>query len=324
MKHDPLFKVVLGTPIYAAEHIGLFLPKTIVDHLDLDNLEVVLGTFIDKELDERRTDLLFSVPVRGRNTSVLVYVLLEHQRNPDPVMPLRMLEYMVRIWDHWQTLNPDATRLPPIFPMILFQGKGTWNMPRLMSELIFDEARLGPDWRRFIPDFDIRITELALVDDGKLGGPAHATTMRFMNLAHDRDLKEKAKSSARLIEDLRRLLDTPEGLRLLGYIMVYLAGRRDVDKDVITEILMDIVGEDKEEEVMNAGERWEHSVFTKGHEEGTEERTRSLCQRLLEKRFGRLPVRFRRKLIAASIPELELWFDRAIVAASLEEVFEQS
>jgi hypothetical protein len=193
-----------------------------------------------------------------------------------------------------------------------------------MSELIFDETRLGPEWRRFIPDFDIRLTELALVDDDKLGGPAHATTMRFMNLAHDRDLKEKAKSSARLIEDLRRLLDTPEGLRLLGYIMVYLAGRRDVDKDVITEILMDIVGEDKEEEVMNAGERWEHSVFTKGHEEGTEERTRSLCQRLLEKRFGRLPVRFRRKLIAASIPELELWFDRAIVAASLEEVFEQS
>ncbi len=334
MKHDPLFRDVFGTPRYAAEHIALFLPTTVAKRLELERLEVVAGTFIDKELDERRTDLLFAAPVRGSNAGAFAYVLLEHQRRPDPMMPFRMLEYMVRIWDHWKKQNPRAKRLPPIFPMILSQGR--WRVPRFMSELTMKDARLGPEWRRFLPDFDMQITELAQVDDDKLGGPVHATALRFMKLAHERDFKAKAMRSTRLIEDLRRVLDSPDDLWVIGSIMVYVAGRQDVDRDVVMDMFMDIAGEDKEDKVMNAGERWEQSVFNKGklkglkegreegREQGLEHGIRGSCLRLLKGRFGRLPVGVRRKLDAASLPELELWFDRAITAESLEEVFEQS
>jgi len=334
MRHDPLFKDVFGTPRYAAEHLGLFLPGPITDSLELDRLEVVDGTFVGRALDERRTDLLFAAPIKG-DGEAFAYVLLEHQRRPDRLMPFRMLEYMVRIWDHWKKQNPRKRQLPLIFPMILFQGKGHWRVPRLMSELM-KETGLGPEWRRFVPDFDLRITELWQVDDDKLGGPVHATTLRFMKLAQEPDFKAKAKGSKRLVEDLRRVLDSPDDLWVVGSIMVYVAGRQDIDKDVIIDIFMDIAGRDKEEKVMNAGERWRQSVFNEGkqkglkegreegREQGRELGMRGSCLRLLNRRFGRLPVGVRRKLDAASLPELELWFDRAITAESVKEVFEQS
>jgi hypothetical protein len=38
----------------------------------------------------------------------LVYVLLEHQSTFDPRMPLRLLQYLVRVWEAWD--------LPPWAP----------------------------------------------------------------------------------------------------------------------------------------------------------------------------------------------------------------
>ena len=35
--------------------------------------------------------------------AAFVYVLIEHQSSPDPMMPLRMLRYVMRIWERWTT-----------------------------------------------------------------------------------------------------------------------------------------------------------------------------------------------------------------------------
>jgi hypothetical protein len=65
--------------------------------------------FVDATLQWRHSHPLFTVPLAGREA--LVYVLVEHQSSGDPLMPFRMLRYMVRIWDRYLTEHPGAARL---------------------------------------------------------------------------------------------------------------------------------------------------------------------------------------------------------------------
>ena len=59
----------------------------------------------------------------------------------------------------------------------------------------------------------------------------------------------------------------------------------------------------------------------KGIQQGRVEGHAKSLVRLLERRFGRLPVHLRERVFAADMQSLDNWFDRAIVAADLKSVF---
>jgi hypothetical protein len=46
--------------------------------------------------------------------------------------------------------------------------------------------------------------------------------------------------------------------------------------------------------------------------------------RLLEKRFGTLPARFRERVLAADVAIIDAWVERAFVASDLESLFESN
>lgn len=58
-----------------------------------------------------------------------------------------------------------------------------------------------------------------------------------------------------------------------------------------------------------------------GEARGEARRGAMLLQRLLERRFGALPESVRQRLAGATAEESEVWFDRALEASSLGEVF---
>ena len=94
--HDGLVRRLLGDAADADSELRLVLPDSVVAQLDWNELERVDGTFVSAELRSRYTDLLFRThTVSG--CRVLVYLLLEHQSRPDPLMAFRMLEYKVGI-----------------------------------------------------------------------------------------------------------------------------------------------------------------------------------------------------------------------------------
>ena len=101
--HDLLFKGIFSQPETAADHFAAVLPQELVAAIDLGALRLEPGSFVDAALHERHTDLLFSAPWREPDeeqpASLMLYLLFEHQSSNDPLMPYRMLRYMVRIWE---------------------------------------------------------------------------------------------------------------------------------------------------------------------------------------------------------------------------------
>src|SRR4051794_5306885 len=112
--HDALFKELFSRPEHAASLLQQILPARIASRLHFASLTSCAGSYVDEELKERRSDLLFSVLIDGR--SALVYILFEHQSTVDAIMSFRLLRYEVRIWERWLRDNPGARKLPVILP----------------------------------------------------------------------------------------------------------------------------------------------------------------------------------------------------------------
>jgi hypothetical protein len=88
--HDALFKSTFEQPDIARSQLELVLPAAVRAHLDLATLEVQPGSFVDPELQDLHTDLLYAVRTH-HGEQAFVYVVFEHQSSFDATMPFRML-----------------------------------------------------------------------------------------------------------------------------------------------------------------------------------------------------------------------------------------
>lgn len=68
-------------------------------------------------------------------------------------------------------------------------------------------------------------------------------------------------------------------------------------------------------------ESWTQQWMLQGLQKGKVEGEALALKRLLAKRFGPLPAALEARIAAASLEEIEAWFDAAITAPSLDAVF---
>lgn len=133
--HDALFKATFRQPDLARSELELVLPADVRAHLDLATLSVCPGSFIDPELQQTHSDLLYAVRT-ARGGEALVYVLFEHQSSPDAGMAFRFLRYVVRVWERWLEEHRGAKTLPIVLPVLLHHGEGTWASSPELARMI--------------------------------------------------------------------------------------------------------------------------------------------------------------------------------------------
>lgn len=84
--HDRLFRAVFSAPENAEGLLRAALSEGVASRIDWTALSFLPTSVIDTTLREARTDLLFGAKLDGR--PALIYLLLEHQSEPDLLMPL--------------------------------------------------------------------------------------------------------------------------------------------------------------------------------------------------------------------------------------------
>jgi predicted transposase YdaD len=313
---DALFRRVFGKPANAASELRSVLPPELAERLDMDGLTAVNGSFVDANLRWRHSDVLLATSLEGRDA--LVYVLVEHQSKTDPLMPWRMLRYMVRIWDRHLAEQPDATRLPLIIPVVVHEGRRPWRASAELSDVIdVDRATAAAE---FVPRFRFLLDDLARIDPGELHAvllrgrpltPMAAAALFFLQgqrLGFDvADLLEQA------LDTLREVLAGADGRDDLETILTY---SYRVGDETSADRLRQVVtwlGPEAERAYMTIADMIEDRGRTKGLAEA--------LVRLLTLRFGPLPDSVRARLDAAAVEQLSAWFERAVDAPSLDEVF---
>ena len=171
--HDEFFRNVFADVEIARDFLENYLPAPILKMVELENLEIQPGTYVDKKLKKFSTDMLFKTTINKREG--YVYFLFEHKSYPDRLVALQLLTYMVQIWN--QKVNREnATHIPMIIPMVIYHGKSKWNIGTL-EDLILDFDLLPEEAKQMIPDYHYQVYDLSRYSDEEIKGHAKLRIM---------------------------------------------------------------------------------------------------------------------------------------------------
>ncbi len=159
--HDRFFKETLTRRENAVSFFREYLPAEVVSQLDWRTLKITKETFVEPELRERFSDIVYEIRAK-----VFIHLLLEHQSTVDPWMPLRLLGYMVRLWELWRKQNPEEKKLPGIIPVLFYHGKDEWDVSVHFRDMI-DSPGLTEE---FVPKFKYLLRDFSPLGDEEIRG----------------------------------------------------------------------------------------------------------------------------------------------------------
>jgi predicted transposase/invertase (TIGR01784 family) len=321
-----LFKAAFDTPEQA---VGLFkqlLPSSITEALAWDTLTRESGTFIDPELRNRQSDLLFSVQLAHRGSAdpketVLLYLLLEHQSSNDLDMLLRMLEYLVRIWKRYRKVNKGP--LPVIIPTLISNAPGGWSAPTTFHELF--DLHLGtiPGLAKLVPNFTLLLEDLTLVDDDELLSwmllPAASLILKALRDGRHKEklLRNLDKWRARVHE----ILAAPGGREYIEQWLQYIwLVTPDLDFDDLHAKILHQLPETKEV-TMTFAERLREQGRAEGEAKGRAETRVQVLTKLMALKFGALSDEHTARIAAATEHQLDAYIERILTARTPEALF---
>ena len=318
--HDALFKDAFSDPERAAEELRAVLPPALVATVDWSSLALVPGSFVDDALGQRHSDLLFRVRVHGGGDA-LVYLLFEHQSTADPLMPWRLVVYMVRIWE--RLVAEGATRLPLIVPVVLHHGDAGWSAPRSFESL-YDAppevvAAAGPHALRL----SFVLDDLADLDDEDLRGRVmDATTKLVLAALRDaRSLEDILDMAERWMPLIRDVGTAESGLRALVVLLRYTQlVRGGADAERLRQRIVKELGPGTEANVHSILDSIRDEGRVIGRAEGEARGRAEVVLKLVQLRFGALPETTVARIRAASADELDRLTERVLSATTLEEM----
>jgi predicted transposase/invertase (TIGR01784 family) len=301
--HDAFFKQALSDPNLAGAFLREHLPPDVALLLGPEPPELVPGSFVDEQLRQHHSDLLFRVRLHSGGAA-LAYVLMEHKSSPDRGARLQLLRYVVRVLTDWYERQHELP-LPAVLPLLIHQGPEGWNFSCEFSDLF---GPMPETLRRYLPSFQHALVDLTRIDD--------------------RDLSKQARLRAFLkaLKYSRR----PDLVACLRSVLAETAGLDDADLFVILMYLdkgsvginINMIGEALEHSSPQRRERIMGCLTQPFYDKGKAEGEAKILSRLLEKRFGLVPTSVRELIFAADVGAIERWVERAFDAPDLQSVFE--
>lgn len=139
MRHDTGYKALFSDPEMLASLLRDFVPESFIADLDFGTLERCSGSHVTDDLRERHDDMIWRVRWKG-DTWCYLYVLLEFQSSVDHWMAVRVLAYTALLWQDLIRTGAirEGDRLPPVFPIVLYNGGRRWTARQDVAELLPD------------------------------------------------------------------------------------------------------------------------------------------------------------------------------------------
>ena len=308
--HDKLFKAGFSDPANAAAFLRWEIPSTLSAKIHWNQLSLQPGSFVDSHFRHSESDLLFSAPLA--NSECLIYLLFEHQITAEPTLALRLLRYMVRIWESLLKKHPAPARLPVILPIVLAQNAEVWNISTHFASLLDIPDGLEDDFRTVIPDFTFRLIQLAALPfDAIRGTPAGIMTLRVM----------KAERIAKLLDDpvWDQFLMIQVPRETLEWLIRYIV-EAGVDIDAFDRRILAITQPEIRSTAMTIAQELRQQGRQEGRQEGLQKGLHEGILEALALRFDHVPAGLREAVEAMSDEtRLRTLLKASIQAATLEE-----
>lgn len=208
--HDATFRQFLTQPEIARDFMEIHLPAELRAICDLSTLKLESGSFVEDDLRQYFSDVLYSVEtVEGTG---YVHVLIEHQSSPDIHMAFRMTRYAIAAMQ--RHLDAGHKKLPLVIPILFYVGKRSPYpyTTRWLDE--FDDPELAANvYGSAYPLVDVTV----IPDDEIMDHRSMAALTLLQKHIHQRDI---ATLTDRLVTLLMAdYLSSPQVIALIHYLV---------------------------------------------------------------------------------------------------------
>ncbi len=320
--HDAFFREVMSIPVNAASELRAVLPETLAAQVDWDHLELQSTSFVTSELRPRYGDLLFRTRIGSH--PAYIYLLVEHQSSPDPLMAFRILEYMVSVWNHHIGHHPKTRTLPAVVPLVVYQSPSgrRWTAPLDIAELIDLDEATREAAGAYIPRLRYILDNVTLTDIPSLFERELTTLTRIMLTA----LKTAPGNTDMFVvlemlrEDFEDILSRPGGVRDMQLVLTYIMSVGETDPADI-EKFADQLGPRAKEAFVTTAERLSAEAEARGEARGEVRGRVAVLLEQLTAKFGHVPQHLVDTLRAGNIEQLQAWSARVLEAERIDQVF---
>jgi predicted transposase YdaD len=263
MRHDRSYKLIFSNPEMIRDLFVGFVDEPWVAEIDFSTLARDPNTYVTDDLRERLDDIIWRVNVRGQ--PVYVVILLEFQSEVDQFMAVRIMGYLALLYQDIVAsgkLAPNGN-LPPVFPIVLYNGRAKWWAKRNIDEMI---EKLPGGLLAYLPSLRYFLVEIGTVDE--------TAQFALKNLAAGLMRLEKSRDADAMIaamQDLKAWLKAPERARLRRSFRAW--ARRVLLPSRMPGIKQHELGDIFEDDTMLAERvtEWTAQWKAEGRQEGREE-----------------------------------------------------
>jgi predicted transposase/invertase (TIGR01784 family) len=213
--HDKFFKDSFSRLEVAQSFIEELFPQELKEKLNLKDLKRISESFIDDELEEYFSDIIYQTNLSDQET--LVTLLFEHKSYTVPFPHIQLLQYILNIWK--QEIKDGKKVLSLVIPIVIHHGNTTWEYKSMNSYFV----DLPQVLHKFIPDFDYLLFSLNDIQDDRLASIKNVIlSFSAMLLKHSHDENDEfLKLTPFWLEKLKEL-DAQQQLDFIKSAFVYI------------------------------------------------------------------------------------------------------
>ncbi|MCP4408401.1 MAG: Rpn family recombination-promoting nuclease/putative transposase [Gammaproteobacteria bacterium] len=229
--HDRFVKAALGERNVALELLREYLPPEIKALVRIEDYELVKQSFVDRELDENITDILFKLPmIEGGGVSYF-YNLLEHQRTVCKLMAFRDITAKVKIAD-FHMKRYKTTKIPLIHTIVLYNGKQRYSATLDLVDLVDGPRDLAKAmWRG-----PYQLVDVSHIPDKKIKERIWLGV--FLMMLKHIDNPRIIEILLDLTYHLNKIAREASGLDFLSAVLGYLfRAANDLDAEYVVEVV---------------------------------------------------------------------------------------
>ncbi|MEE8523221.1 MAG: Rpn family recombination-promoting nuclease/putative transposase, partial [Thermoanaerobaculia bacterium] len=205
-------------------------------------------------------------------------------------------------------------KLPPVLPILLYNGKKPWTAPQNLRELI---AEAPPSLERYLPDLRYFLLDERRLPAADLSGEPNLVA-GLVQLERSAGFEDVPQALEQMLPGIRG----PEHRHVRRAIASWLQARlpeAGTPEDLLELTVM------LEENVKKWKREWEEKGFRAGVERGLQQGTQrgeaDLLLRQADRKFGGLDETQRARIESANAEQLLEWGERLLTARRPEDIF---
>lgn len=309
---------VFGRPKAAGVVFQRVLPPAMLAEIRLETLALASSSYPRPSRAPLDSDLLFEADLHGPGDPdpYSIQLMLDHQSGPDDLFPFRTHVYAGASWGRYIDAQPRRPRRLPFIVSVVMTQYPARNTPTRLSDILdlpdrVREAFGTPfETKIYVDDLRGSVLDDPVTDPGHLALVEIARTLLFLYKNPDALDDPRLPTLGPLFDTVLDYFGPGEIEEIMSYVVHALG-----EDSPVYAIIIDTLSKAVKEVYV--------TIADKLRAEGRTSAAAEMLLRMLDHRAWPIPASLRDRVLATSDERLlQRWFDRALAAGSVEEVFQ--